>query len=169
MLCASFLIDLIYMLEILISKLAVLNSAKTKTLTTSPSEKFEFVVVCGDMVRVNPAETVHKYLGRNLSGNFLARRSSEFAHCLQVAWKKICKYKHILLNEHVSLVLWLKVFDAVVSNNLTFHFRMASSNPALKSIGLMTSPCFTLRSMMNFSLPWIEPVCPLWSYHNKVQ
>ena len=54
-------------------------------------------------------------------------------------------------------------------NTLTFHFRMASSNPALKNIGLMTSPCFTPRSMLNVSLPWSEPVSLLWSYHNNVQ
>ena len=119
MLCATFSNDVIYMLETLIPEFAAcglqLNSTKTKTLTTSPSGKFEFVDVCGEMVFVVPAETVHKYLGRNLSGNVLARRSSEFAYCLQVAWKKICKYKHILLNEHVSWVLWLKLFDGVVS------------------------------------------------------
>ena len=117
MLCATCSNDVIYMLETLIPEFAACslqpNSAKTKTLTTSPSEKFEFVDACEEMVRVIPAETVRKYLGRNLSGNVLARRSSEFAHCLQIAGKKICKYKHILLNEHVSLVLWLKIFDAV--------------------------------------------------------
>ena len=58
-----------------------LNSAKT----TSPSASSECVDVCGEMVQVIHAETVHKYLGRNLSGNFLARRNSEFAHRLQVA------------------------------------------------------------------------------------
>ena len=121
-------------MEILIPELAgcglQVNLAKTKILTTSPSEKFGFVDVCREMVWLIPAETVHKYLGCNFSGNFLARRSSEFAHCFQIAGKKIFKYKHILLNEHVSLVLWLKLFDAVVSNNLTLNFRMASSNPA---------------------------------------
>ena len=74
--------DLIYMLETLIPEVAAcglqLNSAKTKMLTTSPSENSEFVDVCGEMVQVIHAETVHKYLGRNLSGNFLARRNSEF-------------------------------------------------------------------------------------------
>ena len=72
------------------------------------------------MVQVIHAETVHKYLGRNLSGNFLARRSSEFAHRLQVAWSKFRKYKHLLLNKHVSLVLLPKLFNAVVSPAMLF-------------------------------------------------
>ena len=67
--------DLIYMLEALIPELAAcglqLNSAKTKILTTSPSESSEFVDVCGEMAQVIHAETVHKYLGRNLSGKNL--------------------------------------------------------------------------------------------------
>ena len=87
MLLATSSNDLIYMLETLIPELAAcrlqLNSAKTKILTTSPSESSEFVDVCGEMVQVIHAETVHKYLGRNLGGSFLARRNSEFAHRLQ--------------------------------------------------------------------------------------
>ena len=59
-------------------------------------------------------------LGRNFSGIFLTRRNSEFAHRLQVAWNKFHKYKHILLNKHVSLVLRLKLFDAVVSPAMLF-------------------------------------------------
>ena len=82
--------DLIYMLEAPIPELAVcglqLNSAKTKILTTSPSESPEFVDVYGEMVQVIHAETVHKYFGRHLSGNFLARRNSEFAYRWQIAF-----------------------------------------------------------------------------------
>ena len=116
--------DLIYMLEALIPELAAcglqLNSAKTKILTTCPSESSEFVDVCGEMAQVIHAETVHKFLGRNLGGNFLATSNSEFAHRLQVAWNKFHKYKHMLLNKHVSLVLRLKLFDAVVSPAMLF-------------------------------------------------
>ena len=80
------------MLETLIPELAVcglqLNSAKTKNLTTSPLNTSEFVDVCGEMLQVIHAESVHKYLGRNLTANFLARRDMEFSHRLQVAWNK---------------------------------------------------------------------------------
>ena len=121
--------DLIYMLETLIPELAVyglqLNLAKTKILTTSPSESFEFVNVRGEMVQVIHAETVRKYLGRNLGGNFLARRISKFVHRLQVVWNKFHKYKHILLNKLVSLVLRLKLFDAVVSPAMRFDCNLA--------------------------------------------
>ena len=74
------------------------------------------------MVQIIHAETVHKYFGRNLSDNFLARRNSEFAHRLQVAWSKFHKYKHIFLNKnkHVSFVLRLKLFDAMVSPAMLF-------------------------------------------------
>ena len=84
--------DLIFMLETLIPELAAcglqLNSAKTKILTTSPLNTSEFVDVCGEMVQVIHAESVHKYLGRNLTANFLARRDMEFAYRAQVAWNK---------------------------------------------------------------------------------
>ena len=90
------------MLETLIPELAAcglqLNSAKTKILTTSALDTSEFVDVCGEMVQGIHAESVHKYLGRNLTGNFLARRDMEFAHRVPVAWNKFAKYKHILLN-----------------------------------------------------------------------
>ena len=115
MLFATFSNDLIYMLEIWFRKRVVCNwtRRKQKILTTSPSESSEFVDVCEEMVRVIHAETVHKYLGRNLGGNFLGQE--KFLNLpirLQVAWKnkfhKYIKYKHILLNKHVSLVLRLK-------------------------------------------------------------
>ena len=95
--------DLIYMLETLIPEFAAcglqLNSAKTKILTASPLDTCEFVDVFGELAQVIHAESVHKCLGRRL----------------QVAWNKFHKYKHILLNKHISLVLRLKIFDAVVS------------------------------------------------------
>jgi len=123
MMFATFSNDLIYMLEALIPELVAcglqVNSATTKILTTSPSESSECVDVCGEMVQVIHSETVRKYLG-NLSGNFLARKNSEFAHRLQVAGNKFHKYNHILLNKHVSLVLRLKLFDAVVSPAMLF-------------------------------------------------
>jgi len=54
MLLATSSNDLIYMLEAVIPELAAcglqLNSVKTKILTTSPPESFEFVDVCGGMV-----------------------------------------------------------------------------------------------------------------------
>ena len=87
---------------------------------TSPSESSEFVDVCGEMVHVFHAETVHKYLGRNLSGNFLARRNYDFAHRWQVAWNKFHKYKQTILNKYVFWVLRLKLFDAVVSPAMLF-------------------------------------------------
>ena len=57
------------MLEVLIPELAVcglqLSSAKTKILTTSPSENCKFVDVCGEMVQLLPAETVHIRTGES--------------------------------------------------------------------------------------------------------
>ena len=89
--------------------------------------------------------TMHKYLGRNLNGNFLARRNSEFAHRLQVAWNKFHKYKHILLlNKHVSLVLWLKLFDAVVSPAMLF---LLATLP-------LTRGCLQKLSVVQRRMPW---------------
>ena len=108
-----------------------LNSAKTKIFTTSPLNTSEFVDVCGEMVQVIHAESVHKYLGRNLTANFLARRDMEFAHRLQVAWNKFRKYKHVLLNKHISLVLRLKLFDAVVSPAMLFGLATFAADKGL--------------------------------------
>ena len=59
---------MIYMLETLVPEFAAcglnLNSAKAKKLTTSPLDSSEFVDVCGEMLQVIHAESVHQYLGR---------------------------------------------------------------------------------------------------------
>ena len=127
-----------------------LNSAKTKILTTSPSESSEFVDICGEMVQVIHAETVHKYLGRNLRGNFLARRKSEFAHRLQ-AWSTFHKYTHILLNKHVSLVLRLKLFDALVSPAMLFgHATLPLTKGCLQKLGVVQ------KRMLRSIVGWVR-------------
>ena len=86
------------MLEILIPEFAATKLVgENKKLTTSPLDSSEFVDVCGEMVRVIHAESVHKCLGRNLTGSRvscggekgeeknLARRDMEFPDRLQVA------------------------------------------------------------------------------------
>ena len=147
--------DLIYMLETLIPELAAcglqLNSAKTKILTTSPLNTSEFVDVCGEMVQVIHAESVHKYLGRNLTANFLARRDIEFAHRLQVAWNKFQKYKHVLLNKHISLVLRLKFFDAVVSPAMLFGLAtLPLTKVCLQKLGVVQ------RRMLRSIVGWVR-------------
>ena len=54
----------------------------------------EFVDVCGEMVQFIHAESVHKYVGRNLSGNCL-----ECVHRFQVAWNKFHKIQTYLLEQ----------------------------------------------------------------------
>ena len=123
---------------------------KQKKLTTSPSESSAFVNVCGEMVHIIHAETVHKYLGRNLGGNFLARRNFEFVHRWQVAWNKFRKYKHILLNKHVSLVLRLKLFDAVVSPAMRFGLAtLPLTKSCLQKLGVVQTR--TLRSIIGWA------------------
>ena len=86
------------MLEALIPELAACglqrNVAKTKKLTTSRMKSSEFVDVCGEMVQFIHAESVHKYVGRNLSGNCL-----ECVHRFQVAWNKFHKIQTYLLEQ----------------------------------------------------------------------
>ena len=147
--------DLIYMLETLIPELAAcglqLNSAKTKILTTSPLNTSEFADVCGEMVQVIHAESVHKYLGRNLTANFLARKDMEFAHRLQVAWNKFPKYKHVLLNKHISLVLRLKLFDAVVSPAMLFGLAtLPLTKVCLQKLGVVQ------RRMLRSIVGWVR-------------
>jgi len=76
----------------LIPELAVcglqLTSEKTKMLTTSPLDTSNVVDLCGELVRVLPADLLHTYSGRNFSSNSLGKNTLDFAHPLQVACNK---------------------------------------------------------------------------------
>ena len=106
-----------------------------------------------------------KYLGRNLSGNFLARINSEFAHRLQVAWNKFHKYKHILLNKHVFLGLRLKLFDAVVSPAMLFGLAtLPLTKGCLEKLGVVQKRM--LRSILGWvrildDLSWRDIMVPM--------
>ena len=125
---------------------------ENKILTTSPSEGSEFVDVCGEMVQVIHAETVHKYLGRNLSGNFLARRNSEFEPIVcRLLGTNFTNTKHILLNKHVSLVLRLKLFDAVVSPAMLFGLAtLPLTKGCLQKLGVVQ------RRMLRSIVGWVR-------------
>eukprot|EP00959_Pyramimonas_sp_CCMP1952_P441242 9237358-Pyramimonas_sp.AAC.1 len=48
-----------------------------------------------------------------------------------------------------------------------FHLSIANSKPALKSVGLMTSPCLTPRWMRKACAPDALPICPEYSLASK--
>ena len=57
---------------------------------------------------------MHGYLGGNLVGDLALGTNAEFDHRLRAVWAKFYKYKHVILNKHVSFKLRLKLFDSVV-------------------------------------------------------
>ena len=75
----------------------------------------------------------------------------EFAHRLQVAWNKFRKYKHVLLNKHISLVLRLKLFDAVVSPAMLFGLAtLPLTKVCLQKLGVVQ------RRMLRSIVGWVR-------------
>ena len=95
-----------------------LTSEKTKMLTTSPWDTSNVVDLCGELVRVIPADLLHKHSGRNFSSNSLGKNNLDVAHPFQVACNN---FQNIYLwNKHIFAVLRLKLFEAVVSPAMFF-------------------------------------------------
>ena len=121
--------ELVSMMEMLVEELGAvglqLNAGKTKILTTICDQKVPaYIDVCGELVETLGGESCHKYLGRKLCGNLASRVSVEFAHKLQVAWRKFSRHRSTLVNKNASLALRMKLFDklfdALVSPTILF-------------------------------------------------
>ena len=116
--------ELVCMLEILIEELhgigLALNPSKTKLFTTFGVDTPTLIEVAGHFLEVVTRQESHKYLGKMLSGNFIERRVADLAYRKKCAWNKFHKFKHILLNKHISLRLRLKFFDSVISPTILF-------------------------------------------------
>ena len=97
-----------------------LHASKTKWFTTCDISDSCHVGVGGSFVEILHSKTVHKYSGRLLPGTLKTRTGTELTHCLQAAWAKFHKHKHVLANRHVSVKLRLKYFDANISPTLLF-------------------------------------------------
>ena len=69
-----------------------LNGTKTKILTTIVTD-FNFLDIRGGMIEVVNEISIHKYLGRRLSGDLDDRGPSEVQHRLQAAWHQFQKYQ----------------------------------------------------------------------------
>ena len=72
------------------------------------------------MVEVVTNESVHKYLGRHISGDLKRRHVAELNHRISLAWGSFHKHRRVLTNKNVSISLRLKLFDAVVSSTFLF-------------------------------------------------
>ena len=69
----------------------------------------------------------------------------EFAHRLPVASNKFHKYKHILLNKDIPLVLRMKLFDAVVSPAMLFGLAtLPLPQVCLQNLVSCKGACFVL-------------------------
>ena len=116
--------ELVRMLEILIDELhgigLALNPSKTKLFTTFGVDTPTLIEVAGHFLEVVTRQESHKYLGKMLSGNFTERKVADLAYRKKCAWNKFHKFKHILLNKHISLRLRLKFFDSVISPTILF-------------------------------------------------
>ena len=74
-----------------------------------------------------------------------------FAHRVQVAWNKFHKYKHVLLNKHISLVLRLKLFDTVVSPAMLFGLAtLPLTKGCLQKLGVVQ------RRMLRSIVGWVR-------------
>lgn len=115
--------ELIEMVELLTEAFATvgleLNAAKSKIITND-NIQHSYVDICENLVEIIGPESHHKYLGRNLPGECVFRRSVEVKHRIQCAWYKFGQYKHILTNGKVSIQLRLRLFDAVVTPTILY-------------------------------------------------
>ena len=76
--------------------------------------------MAGEFIEILQDEQTHRYLGRNLVGDLALGTNVEFDHRLRAAWAKFHKYKHVIVNKHVSLKLRLKLLDSVGSQTAIF-------------------------------------------------
>ena len=106
---------MIEMLTVELERRLLLNATNTKVSTACGTNDACHVEVMGSMLEVLHGTATHKYLGRLLVGQLKRRSEDEISHCLQVAWAKFHKYKHVLAKRHVSWKLRLKSFDSMIS------------------------------------------------------
>ena len=79
-----------------------------------------YLDIAGSMLEVLMHADVHKFLGRQISGNLSQRHVIELRHWIRVAWYKFQRHRKVLTNEHVSIKLRLKLFDAVVTPTILY-------------------------------------------------
>ena len=124
LLFAKSLEELVFMMGSFVHELAhirlQLSSSKTKIFTIQSLTIPLFVEVCGTMVQVLTGDQTHKYLGRSLCGSLARRHVVEFNHRVQLAWNKFHRHRRVLVNQHVSIKLRMKFFDAVATPTILF-------------------------------------------------
>ena len=147
---------LVWLMEELLQVGLQLNGTKSKILTTMATH-VDFVDIRGEMFEVIDEVSVHKYLGRHLTGDLDDRGPSEAKHRIQAAWHQFHKYQKQLTNKNVSVKLRLKLFDAVVSPCLLF--------------GMAVLPLYqhwlskidtTQRKMIRHIVGWIRMPNEMW-------
>ena len=149
--------DLYTRLKFWIPELAVcglqLNSAKTKILTTSPSEN---LWLCWCMWRddtICSRRNSAQIFGPQLRWKFFGQEKFWICTSLAGCLEQIHKYKHILLNKHVSLFCGLKLFDAVVFPAMLFGLAtLPLTKGCLQKLGVVQK--WMLRSIVGWI--WIH-------------
>ena len=104
-----------------------LSPLKTKILTDVGVGAPLYLDIAGSMLEVLMHADVHKYLGRQISGNLSQRQVAELHHMIRVAWYKFQRHRKVLTNKHVSIKLRLKLFDAVVTPTILYGNPLSAS------------------------------------------
>ena len=99
-----------------------IKRSQSKIFTTKTLDHRMYAEVSQDLVHILHGKSSHKYLGRHIPGNLKQRGRVELDHRMTSALAKFKKHRTTLTNKHVSLKLRLKVFNAIVTPAMLFHF-----------------------------------------------
>ena len=109
------------------------------------------------MVEVLHETASHKYLGRYLSGDLDKRAEVEVKHRIQQAWFKFHQHQRVLTNQHISVKLRMKLFDAAISPSLLFG---VAALPLYEN--LVTKIDIVQRKMMRRIVGWTRVADESW-------
>ena len=116
------------MLKILCEELSrcglALNANKTKVFTNDTRYSMAedtLTVPFGEQSLPAMLDTdMHKYFGRELSGNKLDKSNINTVYRMECAWAKYHVNRAVLTDKNISVKLRLRIFDTVVSPTATY-------------------------------------------------
>ena len=76
--------------------------------------------------------SLHKYLGKCLSGDLHSRARNAVHHRVQFVWAKLKLFQHISEDKHVSIALRFRFFDAVVKPTLLYSLETVALTKQLE-------------------------------------
>ena len=100
-------------LELNVKKTVIFTTEDAPQIATLQETKHGFV----DILR---AKSLHKYLGRNFSGDLRNRGQSALDHRLGCGWGRFRTLQQTLTDKHVDIKLRLQLFDVVVTPTVLY-------------------------------------------------